>query len=204
MEKDAAIILDSSAKKHGPRGRPFDEDKSKKIIQATWKILSQEGYDGLTYDAVAKEVGSNRATIYRRYPSKAKLVQSVMRETLYSLRPDEDTNISPRDAICNLVQIGIDYLADYRGRAILNVATIAHKSPELAEVFNLHLNAITPYYEKQFRRIVPDATSETIDFAMNTLIGSFFYHIVVRRININKEQIDIIVDQAINIVKTTR
>ena len=204
MEKDPAIILDSSAKKHGSRGRPFDEDKSKKIVQATWKILSQEGYDGLTYDAVAKEVGSNRATIYRRYPTKAKLVQSVMRETLYSLRPDENDDISPRDAICNLVQIGIDYLSDYRGRAILNVATISHKSPELAEVFNLHLNAITPYYEKQFRRIIPDAPGETIDFAINTLVGSFFYHTVVRRININKRHIDIIVDQAINIVKTTR
>lgn len=183
------------------RGRPVDPEISQKIIAATWKLLSQNGYDALSFEAISKEIGSNRATIYRRYATKAKLVHSVLRDTLYSLKPNNNPDQNPRDAIFELVKIGIRYLSDGRGSAVLNIASIAHKSPELAEVFDLHLTAVTPYYIKQFRCLAPDATDDTLNFALNCLIGGFFFHSAVKRTSLKDKQIYALIDQAILIAQ---
>lgn len=184
------------------RGRPVDPEISQKIIDATWKLLVQNGYDALTFEAISKEIGSNRATIYRRYPSKAKLVHSVLRDTLYTMEPVNNINKTPRDSLFELVEIGIKYLSGGRGSALLNIASIAHKSPELAEVFDLHLTAITPYYIRQFKFIAPDANDDTLGFALNTLIGGFFFHLAVKRNHLTEKQIYALIDQAIAIAKS--
>jgi AcrR family transcriptional regulator len=44
------------------------------ILDATLAVLAELGYDGMTIDLVAARAGSARATVYRRWPTKAELV----------------------------------------------------------------------------------------------------------------------------------
>jgi AcrR family transcriptional regulator len=44
------------------------------MLEATLMILAESGYDGLTIDKVAARVGAARATVYRRWSTKADLV----------------------------------------------------------------------------------------------------------------------------------
>jgi AcrR family transcriptional regulator len=61
-----------------PRGRPRKPDTDQLIVAATLRLLAEHGYDRCSIDAVADEAGVTRATVYRRYPTKADLVtQSV-------------------------------------------------------------------------------------------------------------------------------
>ena len=57
-----------------PPGRPRSEEADREIIAATLRLLPVQGYDRLSVEAVAAEADVTRATIYRRYPSKAELV----------------------------------------------------------------------------------------------------------------------------------
>lgn len=41
---------------------------------ATRSLLARDGYDQLSIDAIAKEAGVSRPTVYRRWPSKAHVV----------------------------------------------------------------------------------------------------------------------------------
>lgn len=181
-------------------GRPMDPEKSRRIEAATWQLLANEGYHALTFEAIAAKVGCNRPTIYRRYTSKVHLVASVLRNTLLSLAPPDEQKMTPREALRDLVKIGVTYLSGARGSALLNVASVARTSPEIAQALDAHLAGITPYYFAQLRRLAPDAPEGHLNFVMHTLIGGFMYHLTFRRVSLTPAQIDSLVDQAIALV----
>lgn len=47
------------------------------IMEAARTLLTQHGYEGLTFDALAREAGVSRPTIYRRWTSKAALLEEI-------------------------------------------------------------------------------------------------------------------------------
>jgi AcrR family transcriptional regulator len=44
------------------------------LLAVTLRLLQQHGYDRLTLDAVATTARASKATVYRRWPTKAELV----------------------------------------------------------------------------------------------------------------------------------
>ncbi len=74
---DAMSDLTTAAQRRPP-GRPRNEEADREIIAATLRLLPLQGYDRLSVEAVAAEAEVTRATIYRRYPSKAELVCAAL------------------------------------------------------------------------------------------------------------------------------
>lgn len=56
---------------HRPR---VEGDREQEILETALAILGEVGYDRLTMDAVAARAKASKATLYRRWSSKAKLV----------------------------------------------------------------------------------------------------------------------------------
>ena len=56
------------------RGRPRDPRTQRDIMGAARRLLARDGYDQVTVDAIAREAGVSRPTVYRRWPSKAHVV----------------------------------------------------------------------------------------------------------------------------------
>ncbi|GFG64097.1 putative HTH-type transcriptional regulator [Mycobacterium kubicae] len=54
------------------------------LLAVTLQLLQEHGYDRLTVDAVANTARASKATVYRRWPSKAELVLAAFIE---SIRP---------------------------------------------------------------------------------------------------------------------
>jgi AcrR family transcriptional regulator len=50
------------------------------LLAVTLRLLQEEGYDGLTVDAVAAKARASKATVYRRWPTKAELVLAAFIE----------------------------------------------------------------------------------------------------------------------------
>lgn len=50
------------------------------ILAVTLRLLQEHGYDQLTVDAVASAARASKATVYRRWPSKAELVLAAFIE----------------------------------------------------------------------------------------------------------------------------
>lgn len=55
------------------RGR-LQSDRDDALCHAALDLLAEVGYDRLTVDAVAARAGTSKATLYRRWPSKADMV----------------------------------------------------------------------------------------------------------------------------------
>jgi AcrR family transcriptional regulator len=65
-------------------GRPRSAEADAAIIGATLEALRDEGFRGLSVEGVRQRAGVGKATIYRRFPSKADLVRAA----IASLNPD--------------------------------------------------------------------------------------------------------------------
>jgi len=57
-----------------PTGRRRDPTRDGDILDATLEVLAEVGYAGLTMDLVAARAKAGKATVYRRWPSKAELI----------------------------------------------------------------------------------------------------------------------------------
>ena len=77
------------------RGRPRDERVSSAITAAALRQLEQHGYANVSMESVASEAGVARATIYRRYRSKADLITAAIAGNS-TLHPSREIADDPR------------------------------------------------------------------------------------------------------------
>jgi AcrR family transcriptional regulator len=61
------------------------------LLAVTLRLLQQHGYDRLTVDAVASTARASKATVYRRWPSKAELVLAAFIEGIRQVAVPPDT-----------------------------------------------------------------------------------------------------------------
>jgi len=121
-------------------GRPRDETREAAILAATLQVLAEVGYDRLTIDAVATAARASKATVYRRWPSKAPLVVDAM-QTLKP-KPPEGTTEAPcywpdtgslRGDLVAGVQAFVDRLNSDEGKLTAAVISAQMRDPELAQ-----------------------------------------------------------------------
>ncbi|HEX3931918.1 MAG TPA: TetR/AcrR family transcriptional regulator [Nocardioides sp.] len=73
MTPDAAAAAAARPRVEGVR--------EQEILDAALEVLAEVGYDRLTMDAVAQRAKASKATLYRRWTSKAKLVVEALAQT---------------------------------------------------------------------------------------------------------------------------
>jgi AcrR family transcriptional regulator len=61
------------------------------LLEVTLQLLQEHGYDRLTLDAVAARARASKATVYRRWPSKAELVLAAFIEGCRQVAVHPDT-----------------------------------------------------------------------------------------------------------------
>ena len=72
---------------HPTRGRPRSEHAHRAVLTATLELLRDEGWAGLTIDAIAKRAGVARTTIYRWWPSSSVIAVDVLVELSATVAP---------------------------------------------------------------------------------------------------------------------
>jgi AcrR family transcriptional regulator len=86
-----------------PPGRPRDPEVDRAILEATIELLAEDGFGGLSIEAVAARAGVGKTTVYRRWSSKIPLVVdalSHLKMPTSVVIPDEMTT---RDALVRVL-----------------------------------------------------------------------------------------------------
>jgi AcrR family transcriptional regulator len=65
--------------------------RESELLAVTLQILQEHGYDRLTVDAVAATARASKATVYRRWPSKAELVLAAFMEGIRQVAVPPET-----------------------------------------------------------------------------------------------------------------
>lgn len=72
------LSKDVEEKPTRPLGRKRDHTRDAEILEATIDILAEAGFDSMTMDMVAARAKAGKATVYRRWSSKAELVREAL------------------------------------------------------------------------------------------------------------------------------
>jgi AcrR family transcriptional regulator len=108
-------------------------DREQEILDAALEVLADAGYDRLTMDAVAHRAKASKATLYRRWNSKATLVVEALARTkgVPEIPDTGDLRTDLMTAFC-----GMGGLTDHDTTATLGaVVTAVSTDPEFAREF---------------------------------------------------------------------
>jgi len=103
------------------------------VLSATLEEFAEQGYAGLSVEAVALRAGVNKTTIYRRWPAKADLVGAA----LFSLRDDDpeppDTGSLQGDLL-QVLRHSSAQMVTPRRRAIMHALLLGNPDPEILAI----------------------------------------------------------------------
>lgn len=127
---------EAEASEQLPRlGRTRDHTRDPEILDAALDVLAETGYDGMTIDMVAARARAGKATLYRRWPSKAELVidaVACMKRTDAIL---PDTGTLRGDLVAMIKPHAIDD-GEKKLQIMAGLMSMLSRTPELASAAN--------------------------------------------------------------------
>lgn len=119
-------------------GRPRSESTRREILAATWRLLEQQTVQSLTIEAIAKEAGVGKATIYRWWDSKALVVIDAFMEH-HVMKTPMPRDVPPGEAIARHIASLVREYAGRSGRIVAQIIAEGQSDPvvlrELRERF---------------------------------------------------------------------
>ncbi len=118
-------------------GRKRDHTRDPEILDAALAVLAETGYEGMTIDMVATRAKAGKATLYRRWPSKAALVVEAvacMKNTNYDFDSLPDTGTLRGDLVAltkphAIVAGGKDM------QVVAGIVSMLSREPDLGDAF---------------------------------------------------------------------
>jgi AcrR family transcriptional regulator len=103
------------------------------VLAAAAEELARRGYVAFQIEEVARAAEVNRTSIYRRWPTKAQLVEAALRE----ISPFRHSQVQPgdlkRDLFAMLVQV-VRWLRTTQGQSLRRMIELDAHEPELAQI----------------------------------------------------------------------
>ncbi|RFA12449.1 TetR family transcriptional regulator [Subtercola boreus] len=119
-------------------GRKRDHTRDPKILDAALEVLAETGYDGMTIDMVASRAKAGKATLYRRWPSKAELVidaVACMKKNMHGDEPLPDTGTLRGDLVAMIKPHSIED-SERKMQIMAGLMSMISQAPELADAAN--------------------------------------------------------------------
>ncbi|MGT2427086.1 TetR/AcrR family transcriptional regulator [Amnibacterium kyonggiense] len=119
-------------------GRKRDHTRDPEILDAALDVLAETGYDAMSMDLVAARAKAGKATLYRRWPSKADLVLdavSCMKQAQSRIEDLPDTGTLRGDFIAMIRPHSMED-AERRMRVMGAVVSMLSRDPDLADAVN--------------------------------------------------------------------
>lgn len=113
----------------GP-GRPRDAEVDRKALRAAMEIYAELGWAKFTLDAVARRAGIGKAAIYRRWPTRERLVTDAIEYALVLPAISTDTG-TLREDLRELARSMMDHYLGPHGLAGLRLHVEARAHPGL-------------------------------------------------------------------------
>ncbi len=170
------------------------------ILDACADLISEEGFSGVTIEAVAARSGAAKTTIYRHWPSRASLLVEAFGVCSGPPGDDADTGSVREDLCLVLGGLAAKLRAPDWAAAMGSLLDAAGRDPELAR---LHAATIAerrrPLTDSLARGIARGELPADLDMddASAILAGPLFYRALVCREAVGQDFVDAVVDGAL-------
>ena len=113
-------------------------DREAAILEGVIATLIEVGYDRMTFDAVAAKVRASKATLYRKWPTKADLVVSAL-EHLKAQGGEDPHGLPDTGSLAGDLTFHFCDDQEFSEKSTLHVGSVVsaiHRDPELTQAFN--------------------------------------------------------------------
>ena len=177
-------------------GRPRDARADAAIIDAAVSVLADRGPAGFTVDEVASRARCGKATIYRRWPTRAALLLDTA-QRLGLEPPSVDTGGVRGDMIALLTVLGTKMRSTPAGRILPGVIAEAAVEPEMGSVLAAFIADRRVRPREVLQRAVgrgelpPDTDVELL---LDVLGGTVMYRELIARHPVDDATVEHLVD----------
>ena len=152
------------------------------ILRAALDLLAEEGFAGLTVDAVAARAGVGKATIYRHWGSRARLVHDAA-QCLHEHEEPPDTGDLRADLEIMLGRLAEFLASPDTGRVLASLLDAAERDAELASLREEHTRQKRAVVRHAFERAAARgelADDIDLDAVVDLTVGPLFYRRLMR------------------------
>lgn len=163
-------------------GRPRSEKTRRLILKTTLSLLEHEPLQAITIEAIAKEAGVSKATIYRWWNSKALIVMDAFIEH-HIIKTPMRRDLGPRAAIAQHMESLVEQYAGFGGRIVAQLLAESQSDPEIGRVFRerFHYNrrAVVREVMEEWRRSGEIDPDTNIEMLMDVLYAPVYMRLMV-------------------------
>lgn len=186
-----------TAAPHKSPGRPRSDSVRRAILSSTLQLLDELGYAKLTVEGVAALAQAGKATIYRWWSNKARLVGEALMEESDPQLPFPDTG-SVREDFRRQLQLVAQLFNSPKGKRIAMIIGVAQEEPELLESFRTHFLASRraeagQILQRGVRR--GELRSEVFsEVALDALYGPLYFRLLTDHGSLSPDYVDALCD----------
>lgn len=163
-------------------GRPRSEETRKLILQATLSLLEKETLASITIEAIAKEAGVGKATIYRWWDSKALIVMDAFIEHHIVSTPMR-SDLGPVAAIAQHMRDLVHQYNGWGGRIVAQILAEGVFNPDISREFRTRFHygrrAVVREVLEQWRSSGAVSRDTNIEMLMDVLYGPIYMRLMV-------------------------
>lgn len=169
-----ADVAETAPRQHRPR---VEGGRESEILDATVEVLAELGYDRLTMDAVATAAKASKATLYRRWSTKAELVVDAISRAKGCPVPDDVDTGSLRGDLISMSCGENGFTAEMPMSVMAGLLTALHRDDDLQKAFQEQFLApriavTSAVYERAVARgeIAPDVDVALLSMTLPAVI----------------------------------
>jgi AcrR family transcriptional regulator len=163
-------------------GRRRNDAAQAAILDATFRLLSGPGTDGLTIDAIAAEAGVGRQTIYRWWPSKGAVVADALARHARVVVPERETGSFTGDLAAFLTDsfagLENERYADRLRQIVAEAQHDEHVAQVLADFTAVRRAALRALLERG-RTAGELAADADLDMLVDMAYGVLYYRLLI-------------------------
>jgi len=151
------------------------------VFEATFQLLEEKGYEGLSMASIAERAGVHETSLYRRWKTKEQLVLDSVNHRVAQDIPVPDTGALRSDLVAVLQSLRL-FLQSREGQALFQTAVATLHVPELCALRQEHWRQRCAQLQILFdRAITRGEVSPQIDcqFLLEMLSGIMYMRFFV-------------------------
>lgn len=166
----------------GKKGRPRNVETQNAILSASYSLLLENGFGGVTVEKIADRAKVSKATIYKWWPNKAAVVMDGFMSTATARLPVPDTGSVFDDILIHATNL-LKFLTSREGIIITELLGEGQFDPALAEAYR------TRYFHPrrmEARKLIERGIERgelknnlDIELCTDLIYGPIFYRLLV-------------------------
>lgn len=171
-------------------GRARSEDSRAAILNAALKLLETQSLQQISIEAIAREAGVGKTTIYRWWPSKATVVIEAFVMNHVS-RVTAPKDMQPVEALVQIMQLLIKEYNGWEGRIVKQVLGEGQSDPDVLREFRERFwndrRALTQELVNEACRRGALRDDFSPEFILELMFAPIYFRLLLQTAPLNKE-----------------